>query len=179
MGYDGSAWSPTGSEMQRAAPALLTRCCACSRGANLVSVIQPCETGAQPATLFSIRLRVCVARWSGKPPLQVGFVGFGVQLEQSHFCLTASFWPVTNGICCDVFRPILKSWLSFCDELLIASSLRSRGLSVLILLHNHYFIKAAKTPHVTHHAIDLNNCCLMSLKLLSQSRRCLRRRPLR
>lgn len=51
-------------------------------GGNLVSVIQPCKTGAQLAALFATRLGVWVARWSSKPPLQVGFTGFGVQLEQ-------------------------------------------------------------------------------------------------
>lgn len=41
------------------AASLLTQWRACSRGANLVSVIQPCKTGAQPAALFLTRLCVC------------------------------------------------------------------------------------------------------------------------
>lgn len=62
--------------------ALLTQWRACSREANLVSAIQPRKTGAQPAALFSTRLCKRAARWSGKPRLQVGFLGFSVQLEQ-------------------------------------------------------------------------------------------------
>lgn len=157
MGYDGSASSPTGTEMQRALRRLFSHIAVHVQG-GLISFQSSSLVRLVPSQPLCFRFdSACVlpdeaANRRCKSGSWVSVCGWSSQW--SHFCLTASFWPVTNGICYDVFRLILKSWLSLCDELLITSSLRNRGLSVLILLHNHYFIKAAKTPHVTHNAID-------------------------
>lgn len=117
------------------AASLLTQWRACSRGANLVSVIQPCKTGAQPAALFLTRLCVCCPMKQQTTAAgrvygfrcAAGTAGAAGAVSGVNLCSAASFWPVTNGICCDVFRPILedneKPWQSICIYLHETSSL--------------------------------------------------------